>query len=355
MDLGTPNFQQDPGIPNRANFQIPVTLQSIPTPQAVTFRINVDPYGSLDVVRTDNGQPLTATFSVAVEDVTPPTVEQIGPITTPRRVPVQSLDVRFSEAIDAATFTVADLTLTRGGQPVTLGPEVTITPVDPAGATFRIAGLQGVTTDPGDYVLTIDPTGILDLAGHPGVASPGQSIAITILPPGDDVTGPTIVAIAPITCPRNQPVQTVEVTFSEPLGPGTFTAADLTLTRGGQAVPLGAGVTITPVDAAGSTFRIAGLEAATTDPGDYVLTVDAAGVEDLSGNPGTGSQTVRFTVEPAPVIGPRLVSLQRFGAHNEPTVLVLTFDLELDPTRAADLANYRILRPGPRPARRRDQ
>ena len=128
------------------------------------------------------------------------------------------------------------------------------------------------------------------------------------------MTGPTIVQIAPVTTPRNQPVQTVDVTFSEPLGTGTFTAADLTLTRGGQAVPLGAGVTITPVDAAGTAFRIAGLEAATTEPGDYVLTVDATGVEDLSGNPGTGSQSVSFTVEPAPVIGPKLVSLQRFGA-----------------------------------------
>jgi hypothetical protein len=75
----------------------------------------------------------------------------------------------------ASTFTLANLSLTRDGQPVALGPEVTITPgtlaapgihVRAAGASsFVVGNLQSFTSAPGTYVLTVNPAGILDLAG----------------------------------------------------------------------------------------------------------------------------------------------------------------------------------------------
>ena len=45
--------------------------------------------------------------------------------------------------------------------------------------------------------------------------------------------------------------------------------------------------------------------------------------------------------------GPLVTSLQRFGFHSQPTVLVLTFSEALDPTAAGNAANYRILLLGP--------
>jgi hypothetical protein len=46
---------------------------------------------------------------------------------------------------------------------------------------------------------------------------------------------------------------------------------------------------------------------------------------------------------------PTVVSLKRYGVHMEPTVLVLTFSSALDPARAEDIHNYRIIGPNGRP------
>jgi len=46
--------------------------------------------------------------------------------------------------------------------------------------------------------------------------------------------------------------------------------------------------------------------------------------------------------------GPTVASVQRFGIHMQPTVLVLTFKDGLDPARASDLSNYRIVGPAGR-------
>jgi hypothetical protein len=48
---------------------------------------------------------------------------------------------------------------------------------------------------------------------------------------------------------------------------------------------------------------------------------------------------------PPGVDGPTEVSLQRFGIHMQPTVLVLTFHDGLNPTSASDRSNYRIVGP----------
>ena len=77
------------------------------------------------------------------------------------------------------------------------------------------------------------------------------------------MVGVTINALPTITSPRNEPLQTLDVTFSEAISAATFTSDDLTLTRDGQAVAL-TGVTITPLGATNTTFRIAGLEATAT-------------------------------------------------------------------------------------------
>jgi hypothetical protein len=45
---------------------------------------------------------------------------------------------------------------------------------------------------------------------------------------------------------------------------------------------------------------------------------------------------------------PRVASVQRFGIHAQPTRLVLTFTAPLDPARAQDVRNYRLIGPGNR-------
>jgi hypothetical protein len=58
----------------------------------------------------------------------------------------------------------------------------------------------------------------------------------------------------------------------------------------------------------------------------------------------TSIGTTVQVVNTVPVTGkaPRVMNLQRFGIHAQPTVLVLTFDRPLDPATAQDARNYRI-------------
>jgi hypothetical protein len=337
--LGTPNLVVDPTNPARANFSIPITLQSAASaPQNVTFRVTVEAYGSRNVVqRSQPAQPLTGTF-VVTEAPVGPTIVAIGPIATPRIEPVPSAGVTFSEPIDLATFTTADLTLTRDGQPVALGPDVTFASGDDI--TVTIGGLATYTTPLGAYVLTVNAAGITDRGGTAGTGTASASFTV------ESADAPArIVNVSPITTPREEPVAAVGVTFSRPLDPASFTRADLVLTREGAPVPLGPDVIVTTAD--DLTFSIGGLAPYTAAPGAYGLVINAAGVKDRNGNPGSGFVTVDFTVVP-PVVdtGPRVVALQRIGVHNNPTMLVLAFDRTLNPARAVLRRNYQVYSPG---------
>jgi len=261
-----------------------------------------------------------------VVNTTPPTITAISPITTPRTTPVSSVDVTFSEPIVATTFTTAALTLTNNGTPVTLGSEVTITTTD--NTTFDVGGLSGDTAAAGSYVLTVDATGVKDLAGNTGTGSQSESFVVNI--------PPTITALSSVTTPRNTPVSSVNVTFSKPINPSTFTTAALTLTNNGTPVTLGSEVTFTTTD--NTTFTIGGLSTDTTAQGSYVLTVNAADIQDPLGTAGTGSQSTSFVVDTTP---PTINPLAPIPEGHVPVPSVdVTFSKAINPTTftTADLA-----------------
>jgi len=95
-----------------------------------------------------------------------------------------------------------------------------------------------------------------------------------------------------------------------------------------------------PLDADGrAVFTTASLGVGT-----HVLTAVYQGDANSSPSQATTTQTVDAISGPAPTV----VSLQRFGVHRQPTVLVLTFDGPLDPLTAGDARNYRLAGPGGR-------
>lgn len=111
----------------------------------------------------------------------------------------------------------------------------------------------------------------------------------------------------------------MEVTFSEAIDAATFDWHDLTLTRDGGANlitdPIGgqsamaraaAAQSITIQHVSGNTYAITGLESLTEVDGVYVLTVDAAGVEDLFGNAGAGTISTSWTMA---ALAPGVVSV----------------------------------------------
>lgn len=155
----------------------------------------------------------------------------------------------------------------------------------PDGLTLGSDGrINGVPSRSGSFEIAVD------IAQSNGLKATSL-VSLSIAPSGDNVQ-PSVVDIGSIAPnPRNKPLDSVSIRFSEPLSPATFTAADLSLTLNGQPVSL-AGVSITTAD--NTVFSINGLASATDALGAYQLTVDARGVTDVAGNVGNNQLAVDF-------------------------------------------------------------
>ena len=90
-----------------------------------------------------------------------------------------------------------------------------------------------------------------------------------------------------------------------------------------------------PVDATGHAAFVT----STLGPGNHTLIAVYSG--DLN-SAGSTSSTFNLVIA-SNLPGPTVVLLQRYGYHAQATTLVLTFSTALDPARAEDLSNYRIL------------
>jgi hypothetical protein len=101
------------------------------------------------------------------QDFTPPAVRSFGTITpNPRNSPLDTVSFSLSEAVQGTTLDVGDLTLFRDGQVVPWNGAQSVEFV--SGNTWRIVGLAGLTGVDGDYRLSVDSSGIVDLAGNIG-------------------------------------------------------------------------------------------------------------------------------------------------------------------------------------------
>jgi hypothetical protein len=91
-----------------------------------------------------------------------------------------------------------------------------------------------------------------------------------------------------------------------------------------------------------------------TDQATFSLSTLSAGTHSISAAY-SGDTTFSASTPPAPLTqtvnappsgaAPTVVLLQRYGIHMQPTVVVLTFSIGLDPTKAQDVRNYRIISP----------
>ncbi len=212
-----------------------------------------------------------------VMDTTGPTVTNITSVQPdPRNTPVTYVDVTFSEPIDPTTFHVGNIVLTRDSVPIDLSDAIVVPLSD---SSFEVYGLDSATALDGAYVLTVDATGVEDLAQNMGVGSATEDWKM-------DTVGPTLLTVGPIAPnPRNSAVSTIDVTFSEPIDLTTFTSDNLRLTLDGRLVPFD----FLPIESVGgSVYRVNGLESLTTSEGSYALAANAGGVSDLAGNVGSG-------------------------------------------------------------------
>ena len=105
--------------------------------------------------------------------------------------------------------------------------------------------------------------------GFQGSQSAGLSQSVVVF-------SANLAAVAP--SPRNTTVSTINITFTDPINPGTFTSSDLSLTDDGGPNLITSAVTIGLFS--GSTYQIGGLTGLTAADGLYALTINTAGIQD---------------------------------------------------------------------------
>ncbi len=248
-----------------------------------TYTISVQAGTVADVAGRAGQGAATAVWAVSTSHLAVVSAGAFGGATI--RGPVATIDVVFSGAVDAGTFSVDDLALSRDGGANLLTPAVTITQTAPT--TFRIGGLGALIAASGGYAFTVNASTINDAGGLAGVGMLTERFTI-------DATGPTIESLDEIVPnPRNSSISTLDLAFSKPIAASTFDAADLKLLRNGKPISLGT-THLIALDA--RRFRLAGLAESTGIAGSYTLEVNAAGVTDALGNPGSGSVMRTWTL-----------------------------------------------------------
>ncbi len=231
----------------------------------------------------------------------PPAILSVGPV-SPFTQPgaVSSVSVVFSEPVDTTTFRPTNIVLTLGGGPNLIPNNAAVTLTLLSNTTYSINGLAPFTAADGNYQLTVIGSGLLDLWGNDA----GNVSASTQWAKGN--VAPVVQSITPVSPnPRNAPVTDVTVIFSKPIASASFNYQALSLTRDGGPNLITSDVTVgpAPLPDATNSFVVSGFGPLTGAQGNYVLSLNAASVQDASGTAGLGSQSVAWsTITARPTI-----------------------------------------------------
>ena len=228
------------------------------------------------------------TITYDSNDNAPPQVREIIDIApNPRNTAVNGLTVVFSEAIRANTFDYQDLNLTLDGGTNLITNGVTISQIDPN--TFQINNLTGITGNIGQYQLTVNATGIQDLAGNTGAGIVTENWTFT----GER---PSIASIAGFNSTLlNTSISSFDVIFTEAIIASSFDYRDITLRRNNGESLVNNTVTITQIDA--TTFQVGNFAQFTNIEGDYQLLITANGVQDTDNNNGIGGKGFNWILD----------------------------------------------------------
>jgi hypothetical protein len=224
-----------------------------------------------------------------------PVVVSVGEVSPdPRNTPVSTVDVVFSKPINPLTIDYRDLTLSRDGGANLVSGAVTVVSLSPT--TFRVGGLASLTGLEGGYRLAVDASGIQDTEGNAGVGLLADDWLMA-------TTGPRLIAIEHLaTNPRNIVVASLEVTFANAIDPTSFSYLDLTLTRNGGPNLITSAVQVERVT--DTVYRIREFNWVVGQEGTYTLTGEAAGIQDLAGNSGSGSISETWLMDTTPPAAP---------------------------------------------------
>ena len=243
--------------------------------------------------------------------------------------PIESLVVRFTRAVDPASFTADALSLTFQGQVKALSG-VTITPTDSGYTAFRIDLPAALVGNYGRYELVVSTAGLRDWNGQLG-ASSGKAFVWSLVRPD----APYILSTSGAPSRRVQSFDTLEVTLSTPIVPETMAQASFLVN--GQAASL----TVTPVpgDATNTRFTLSGLEQSQAGDGTYTLSILCNQVLSTAGIAGSERYDLQWTRD---TTAPAVTELSR-QTGLQGTRIRFAFTEALEPG-SLTLANLRLTR-----------
>jgi hypothetical protein len=264
----------------------------------------------------DDDRPLTVTINnVTVTE---------GDVGVVNAVFTVTLSAASSQTV-TIDFATADGTATAGTDYTTTTGTVTF----PPGQTTRTITVPVL----GDNLDESDETFFVNLTNPTNATVPGAPGVGTIR---DDDTAP-VAATAPVAVNDN-----FLATQSTPLTvPAPGVLANDTDAEGDRLTVL----LVSGPASGGLVLNPDGSFTYTPNP-DFVGT-DSFNYRATDGTNSSNVATVTIGVRDA--TGPTLTDLSRFGFHTAPTFLVLTFSEELDPARAGDVSNYRLVGSGGQP------
>ena len=227
------------------------------------------------------GNPGTGSASTSwLMDTTPPT-------STVDSLPAQTTSTSFVVSVTASDPKAANGSTASGVASIAIydstngGSFALFTTVSSADPVATFLGDAGDT-----YAFYSIAT---DNAGNVQSTPTAAQQTIQIISP---MTVDSIAAVAPN--PRDAPVSSLDVTFSLPINTDSLTTGALNLTDNGQSIST-AGASLSLVS--GDTYQINGLAPLTTAEGTYILTVNAADIQDIFGNPGAGSVSTSWLMD----------------------------------------------------------
>ncbi|MGE4285433.1 MAG: GLUG motif-containing protein, partial [Phycisphaerae bacterium] len=221
----------------------------------------------------------------AVDEDPPAVLEFTGIANGGVYVEMDEFDLVFTEEIDPASFTTADISMRYQGE-LMAADTATITQMD--AVRYRIGNLTSLDMGDGFYSLTVQTTGITDVYGNPGAA--GKNITwilastepavsqLTGIEEGDFVSG----------------IDSVEVIFTVQILDSSFNPDDL-LINGATAT----GLSIASVDENSLVFEITGFENYLTADGRYTFAIDTTGIRNTTGEYGSTLYEVNFDLDTA--------------------------------------------------------
>ena len=264
-------------------------------------------------------------------NTTTPTIVSLAPdLGFNQNNPVSALNITFSEQVDTTTFRATNLVLSLNGGANLITSGVNLTWV--SGTTYLINGLAPFNAADGNYQLTVNGSGLLDLWGNDA-----GSISASVGWARGNVA-PVIQSLSTVSPnPRKTPVTSLTATFSKAINSATFDYHDIALTCNGGPNLINGDVTVTAQST--NLFVIGGLGPITGAEGNYVLTVNAAAVLDNGATPGFGSASTTWSMI---TTAPTIQSVQQVGStprNNSVRSLTVTFTRPIDQSTF----NYRNL------------